>query len=53
MIEIADSLPEITAIRRDLHAHPEPGFQEERTSALVAKELRKLNIEVALDRPAS
>jgi hippurate hydrolase len=46
MNEITDLLPEITAIRRDLHAHPELGFQEERTSALVAKELRKLGIEV-------
>ena len=46
MNEIADSLPEITAIRRDIHAHPELGLQEERTSTLVAKELRKLGIEV-------
>jgi hippurate hydrolase len=46
MNEIMHSLAEITAIRRDLHAHPELGFQEERTSALVAKELRKLKIEV-------
>jgi hippurate hydrolase len=46
MNEIMHSLPEITAIRRDLHAHPELGLQEERTSALVAKELRKLGIEV-------
>jgi amidohydrolase len=47
MSEIRESLPEITAIRRDLHAHPELGFQEERTSALIANELRKLGIEVA------
>lgn len=46
MNEITESLPEITAIRRDLHAHPELGFQEERTSALVARELRMLGIEV-------
>jgi amidohydrolase len=46
MNEITNSLPEITAIRRDLHAHPELGFQEERTSALVAEELRKLGIDV-------
>jgi amidohydrolase len=45
--EIADFLPEITAIRRDLHEHPELGFQEERTSAIVARELRTLGIEVA------
>jgi len=46
MNDITDSLPEIAAIRRDLHAHPELGFQEVRTSALVAKELRDLGIEV-------
>jgi len=47
MNEITDFLPEITAIRRDLHAHPELGFQEERTSEVVVKELRQLGIEVA------
>ena len=28
---------ELVAIRRDLHAHPEIGFEEERTSAIVAE----------------
>ena len=36
---------ELTAIRRDLHAHPELSFTEERTSQLVAQYLRKLGIE--------
>ena len=36
---------ELTAIRRDLHAHPELSFQEQRTSTLVADYLRKLGIE--------
>ena len=27
---------ELTAIRRDIHAHPELGFEEERTSKAVA-----------------
>jgi len=36
---------ELTAIRRDLHAHPELSFTEERTSKVVAQYLRKLGIE--------
>lgn len=31
---------EMTAWRRDLHAHPEFGFEEKRTSAFVASQLR-------------
>ena len=37
---------ELTAIRRDIHAHPEIGFEEVRTSGLVAKELESYGIEV-------
>ena len=44
--ELENSLPEITAIRRDLHSHPELGFQEHRTSSLVTKELKEFGIEV-------
>ncbi|MFQ5693805.1 MAG: M20 family metallopeptidase, partial [Nitrospinota bacterium] len=33
-------------IRRDLHAHPELGFQEERTAGIVADRLRDLGLEV-------
>ena len=36
---------ELTGIRRDLHAHPELSFQEQRTSGVVADYLRKLGIE--------
>lgn len=42
---IARHLPEITAIRRDIHAHPELGMEERRTSALVAEQLRAAGIE--------
>ena len=37
---------EFTAIRRDIHAHPELGFEEMRTAALVAGKLREWGIEV-------
>ncbi|TMV72252.1 amidohydrolase, partial [Thioclava sp. BHET1] len=37
---------ELTAIRRDLHQHPELGFEEHRTAALVAETLRGWGIEV-------
>ena len=30
---------ELTAIRRDFHAHPEIGFEEVRTSGIVAEKL--------------
>lgn len=41
---IHDQLDEITKIRRDLHAHPEILFTEERTSRVVQEELGKLGI---------
>jgi hippurate hydrolase len=37
---------ELTAIRRDLHAHPEIGFEEIRTSGIVAEKLTQWGIEV-------
>jgi len=39
-------LPFLTALRRDLHAHPELGFEEVRTSGIVADLLRKAGISV-------
>ncbi len=38
-------LADAIAIRRDLHAHPELGFAEERTAAIVAERLRALGFE--------
>jgi hippurate hydrolase len=40
--------PELTAIRRDLHAHPELSFQERRTSGVVVEYLKKHGIETHL-----
>ncbi len=37
---------ELTAIRRDLHQHPELGFEEVRTSGIVAEKLRAWGVEV-------
>lgn len=38
-------LDELVTIRRDIHAHPELGMEELRTSALVARKLRGWGIE--------
>ncbi|WP_323022986.1 amidohydrolase, partial [Pararhodobacter sp.] len=43
---IQDFAADLTAIRRDLHEHPELGFQEVRTAGIVAAELERLGIEV-------
>ena len=39
-------LSEIVAIRRDIHAHPELAFKENRTADLVARELAACGLEV-------
>jgi len=46
LTEVADLLPELAGLRRDLHAHPELAFAEHRTSAIVATALRELGLEV-------
>jgi hippurate hydrolase len=43
VLEFAD---ELTLIRRDIHAHPELGFEEERTSDIVAQKLAEFGCEV-------
>lgn len=42
---IADFHDDMTAWRRDLHAHPELGFEEHRTSAVVADRLREFGVD--------
>jgi amidohydrolase len=39
-------VPQVVAVRRDLHAHPELSNREERTGRLVAEKLRALGLEV-------
>ena len=43
---IADFHADLTAWRRDIHAHPEIAFEEHRTAALVAAKLEEFGIEV-------
>ena len=43
---IVENTPGITAIRRDLHAHPELCFQEVRTADIVARTLEGWGVEV-------
>ncbi|HHV73011.1 MAG TPA: amidohydrolase [Clostridia bacterium] len=38
--------PVLVELRRKIHAHPELGFEEEKTAALIAETLQKLEFEV-------
>jgi amidohydrolase len=39
-------LDDVVTLRRDLHMHPELGFEEHRTAGIVAERLRRLGFEV-------
>lgn len=43
---VDDLLPELIALRRNLHAHPELAFEEHRTAGIVANALRLLGLQV-------
>lgn len=43
---LAKAYPHLEAIYKDIHEHPELGFQESRTAELLAKEMRKLGFTV-------
>ncbi|HZZ64230.1 MAG TPA: amidohydrolase [Candidatus Baltobacteraceae bacterium] len=46
-IDVPDRLArEVVALRRDLHMHPELGFEERRTASMVAGRLQALGFEV-------
>ena len=36
---LAGDMADLTAIRRDIHRHPETAFEEERTAQIVADKL--------------
>jgi metal-dependent amidase/aminoacylase/carboxypeptidase family protein len=44
--DIDELVPDMVALRRDLHAHPELAYEEVRTSCLVAQRLGSLGLEV-------
>ena len=44
--EIARITPELVALRRDFHQHPELAFHETRTAQVIAERLRSLGLEV-------
>ena len=46
---IADLHPEITAWRRDFHAHPELGFDTHRTAARAAELLREFGVDEVVE----
>jgi len=45
LARIQPMVPELVAIRRDIHAHPEMGLEETRTSSLAAGKLREWGVE--------
>ncbi|HWB18997.1 MAG TPA: amidohydrolase [Phycisphaerales bacterium] len=46
---IAAEMTDLVRIRRDLHAHPELGYEEQRTSKVVQEELKKAGVPFVAD----
>jgi hippurate hydrolase len=46
LLQSPEDIAEFVTLRRDLHRHPELGFAEHRTAALVARSLRESGYEV-------
>src|SRR5438270_494840 len=47
--QIEPELPALTHLYQDLHAHPELSFHEERTSEILAEELRRAGYAVTMN----
>ncbi|GHO85606.1 M20 metallopeptidase family protein [Dictyobacter formicarum] len=45
-LEIDERVPDLVAMRRDLHEHPETAFEEVRTASIAEQRLRALGLEV-------
>lgn len=46
---VQQELPDLLAIRHDLHAHPELGYNEHRTSSVVRRELEQAGVQYVGD----
>jgi metal-dependent amidase/aminoacylase/carboxypeptidase family protein len=44
---VESDCPKLDALYKDIHAHPEIAFQEQKTAANLAAEMRALGLEVA------
>ncbi|AKT52438.1 amidohydrolase [Arsenicicoccus sp. oral taxon 190] len=51
LTDLASLEPELVALRRDIHAHPELGFAEQRTTTKVSKRLRAADLHVTPMHP--
>ncbi len=47
--EVAEWEPELIATRRDLHQHPEVGFEVTRTAGIVAERLRAIGLDEVIE----
>ncbi|MFM9180384.1 MAG: hypothetical protein ACKOV8_03920 [Phycisphaerales bacterium] len=41
---VAEELPRLVAFRRDLHRHPEVGYEEVRTAGVIVRELAEAGV---------
>lgn len=54
VVEVVDALEaELVALRRDLHAHPEPSWQEHRTTRILLERLRAVGLPAEVASPGT